>query len=258
MFAFFKSLFESPETAEEQRGRPRLDAADFSAIYAVGDVHGCMGLLKEAYARIVADNEDQSGQKLVVFLGDYVDRGMSSRAVLDFLSRQSPEGLYHVCLCGNHDLEFLRFLRDPKNNMGWLNFGGLETLRSYGIDAEHTLKGGGGQSGLLRMVKEAVPDRHVRFLADLPSMLVVGKLVFAHAGIRPGVPLEKQTDEDLMWIREPFLARGPEMPFVVVHGHTVCSEPSFSSGRVGIDTGAYSTGRLTVLKIRRGKAKTLR
>ncbi len=257
MFAFIKSLFETTETAKEQRGRLRLDAADFSAIYAVGDIHGCMGLLKDAYARIVADKDDQSGRKLVVFLGDYVDRGMSSRAVLDFLSRQSPEGVYHVCLCGNHDLEFLRFIRDPKNNMGWLNFGGIETLRSYGIDAEHTLKGGGGQAGLLRMVKEAVPDRHVHFLERLPSMLVVGKLVFAHAGIRPGIPLEKQIDEDLMWIREPFLTQGPGMPFVVVHGHTVYSEPSFSSGRVGIDTGAYSTGRLTVLKIRDGKATIL-
>lgn len=141
--------------------------------------------------------------------------------------------------------------------MGWLDFGGAETLRSYGIDAEHTLKDGGGQAALFRMVEEAVPEQHIQFLETLPTMLTVGKLVFVHAGVRPGVPLENQTDEDLMWIREPFLSDGPQLSSLVIHGHTVTPEPSFASGRVGIDTGAYATGRLTVLRISQGKASIL-
>lgn len=161
------------------------------------------------------------------------------------------------CICGNHDFEFLRFLRDTRNNMGWLDFGGIETLRSYGIDAEHTLKGGGGPAALVRMVEEAVPQQHIRFLEAIPTMLTVGKLVFVHAGIRPGVPLENQVDDDLMWIREPFLTDGPQIASLVVHGHTPTKEPSFGSSRVGIDTGAFATARLTVLRICQGKASIL-
>lgn len=257
MISFFRRLFDKIEKTDVQRPRIELDAADYGAIYAIGDIHGCMSLLRAAYERIQQDEPGVPGKKLVVFLGDYVDRGLASRAVLDFLSRPTADDVKHVCICGNHDFEFLRFLRDTRNNMGWLDFGGIETLRSYGIDAEHTLKGGGGQAALIRMVEEAVPEHHVRFLESIPTMLVVGKLVFVHAGIRPGVPLENQTDEDLMWIREPFLTEGPQLPSLVVHGHTPTKEPTFSAGRVGIDTGAFATGRLTVLRICQGKASIL-
>ena len=257
MLNYLKRLLGKIEKEEAKRTRLQLNASDFSAIYAIGDIHGCMSLLRAAYGRILADNKEQLGPKLIVFLGDYVDRGPSSRAVLDFLCKPNTTNVHHVCICGNHDYEFLRFIRDPRNNMAWLNFGGIETLRSYGIDAEHALKAGGGQAGLFRMVEEAVPVRHIQFLERIPTMLTLGKLVFVHAGIRPGIALQDQSDEDLMWIREPFLSDGPGIPSVIVHGHTVTREPQFTSGRVGIDTGAYSTGRLTVLKLAKGKALIL-
>lgn len=119
------------------------------------------------------------------------------------------------------------------------------------------MKSGGGLPVLTRVISETVPEHHVRLLESMPTMLTVGKLVFVHAGIRPGIALDKQTDDDLMWIREPFLTDGPKLPFLVVHGHTITQEPVFASGHVGIDTGAFATGRLTVLRISQGKASIL-
>jgi serine/threonine protein phosphatase 1 len=109
----------------------------------------------------------------------------------------------------------------------------------------------------VRIVKQAVPASHIDFLASLPTMLEIGPLVFVHAGIRPGIPLAEQTDQDLLWIREPFLSAGPKLPVLIVHGHTVQPEPDFGNRRVGIDTGAFATGRLTVLRIANGKAHVL-
>ncbi|MBO9099408.1 serine/threonine protein phosphatase [Rhizobium sp. K1/93] len=253
----FRRLLERSASKENRRPRMRLDPLRFSAIYAIGDVHGCMGLLRKAYDRILQDDPPSPGKKLVVFLGDYVDRGEDSKAVLEFLTRPCTEGVEHVCLCGNHDAEFFRFLLNPKATMSWLEFGGVETLASYGIDADHILKSGGGLPVLDRVVKQAVPAHHMSLLASLPIMLEVGRLVFVHAGIRPGVPLVEQTDHDLLWIREPFLTSGPKLPVFVFHGHTVQPEPTFGPRRVAIDTGAYATGRLTVLRISEGKIRVL-
>lgn len=255
--AFIRRLFEKFEKLESRRPRLVLSPLDYSAIYAVGDVHGCIDLLRSAYDRILEDRPDMPGRKLVVFLGDYVDRGPDSKAVLEFLRQPDTDEVEHVCLCGNHDNEFCRFLQDPQANLGWLGFGGAETLRSYGIDVKHILKSGGGPTVLERTVRQAVPAEHALLLSALPSMLEVGNLVFVHAGIRPGIPLPQQTDHDLMWIREPFLSRGPGLPLLVVHGHTISPEPVFGTRRVGIDTGAFATGRLTVLRLSQGKADIL-
>lgn len=249
MMALIRRLWAKLVKTETRRPRLRLEFSDFAAIYAIGDIHGCVTLLRNAYENILRDMPAERGKKLVVFLGDYVDRGPDSKAVLEFLCQPSAEGVDHIYLCGNHDAEFLRFLREPKSNMGWLGFGGLETLRSYGIDAKHVMKNGGGASVLDRIVKQAVPAYHLELLASLPTMLEVGNLVFAHAGIRPGTELANQTDQDLMWIREPFLSEGPTLPVLVIHGHTIKQEPDFGTRRVGIDTGAFATGRLTVLKL---------
>lgn len=243
--------------AEVHRPRLKLEPSDFAAIYAIGDIHGCITLMRSAYDNVLRDIPSGPGKKLVIFLGDYVDRGPDSKAVLEFLCQPSIEGVVHIALCGNHDAEFLSFLREPKINMGWLGFGGLETLRSYGVDAMHIMKNGGGASVLERTVKQAVPATHVDLLASLPTMLEIGQLVFAHAGVRPEIALNEQTDEDLMWIREPFLSKGPKLPVLVIHGHTISSEPDFGTRRVGIDTGAFATGRLTVLKFSQGKVAIL-
>jgi serine/threonine protein phosphatase 1 len=239
------------------RPRIKIKPSDFPVVYAIGDIHGCLELLNTAHDKILLDASTSPGQKLVVFLGDYVDKGPNSKAVLDFLIQSPPEDVVQVCVCGNHDAEFLKFLQNPKSNMGWLGFGGADTLRSYGVDVEHILKKGGGLEALERMVKQAVPIAHVDFLATLPTLVEIGALIFVHAGLRPGVSLEKQTEQDLMWIREPFLSVGPDEPWLVVHGHTAEPRPVYGKRRIGIDTGAFVTGRLTVLKISGGKATLL-
>lgn len=227
------------------RRRLRLEGPP-PAIYAVGDIHGCYDQLVTAEARIRQDAARRSGgAALVVYLGDYVDRGPQSAAVLDHLTKPHDDGLARIALCGNHDDTFLNFLEDPAGSMYWLgpNFGGAVTLQSYGIDPEEVLWREG--AGLMR----AVPQAHQAFLGALPVFLHVGNYLFVHAGVRPAVALEDQEDEDLIWIREPFLTDGPGLPLIVVHGHTPSAEPDLAPGRIGIDTGCFATGRLTVLRV---------
>ena len=241
-------------------GRTRLslgDEADYAAIYAIGDVHGCQAALLDAEARIVDDAAALEGRKLLVMLGDYIDRGPNSRQVIDHLLAPPPAGFERVALCGNHDDLFYHFLLDPAAHLSWLQLGGRETLFSYGIDAGHSLERPRGLERLAALTRESVPQRHVDYLRSLPSLLTIGRIVFVHAGIRPGVPLDEQSDEDLLWIREPFLSRGPELPVVVVHGHTPAPQVSHGKGRICIDTAAFATGHLAVLKIANGKVKVI-
>ncbi|MFB9951060.1 metallophosphoesterase family protein [Rhizobium puerariae] len=227
-------------------------------IYVIGDVHGCINELKDAEARIAADIEATGRIGLVLLLGDYVDRGPGSRQVLEHLIRPSELGLKRIPLCGNHDDIFSKFLKEPDLYSEWLGLGGEQTLISYGIDLHHLgarQKSRGAR--LVELLSEAVPASHAQFLAELPVCLKVGDLFFVHAGIRPGIPLEDQKDEDLLWIREPFLAKGPQLPLLVVHGHTPKPQPDRGPGRIGIDTGAYYTGSLAVLKIDAGRVTIL-
>jgi serine/threonine protein phosphatase 1 len=227
-------------------------------IYAVGDVHGCFEQLLMAEKRILDDARKANQRATVIYLGDFVDRGRDSAAVLEHLSRPDPQDdLVRLAVCGNHDDAFLDFLRDGSNAQSWLEFGGVETLQSYGVDAAYVLKSARAMKTLVDVAREAVPGRHVAFLEKLPVSISIGNYLFVHAGIRPGLPLDSQTDEDMMWIREPFLSEGPKLPVTVIHGHTIVAEPAFRSGRIGIDTACYSTGVLTVLKVTQDTATVL-
>ncbi|MCE6074187.1 metallophosphoesterase family protein [Agrobacterium vitis] len=234
------------------RSRVDIDPKAFSAIYAVGDVHGCYAELLEAECRILNDASAIDGPKLIVMLGDYVDRGPSSRRVIDHLMAPLAPGFERVSLCGNHDDVFCHFLDDPSAGRRWLDFGAAATLYSYGIDIEHALHQAGSFKGLSTELARAIPESHYAWLKSLPVMLKVGQFLFVHAGLKPGIALESQADEDLMWIREPFLGRGPELPYTVVHGHTPTDTVTFGKNRIGIDTGAYASGRLAVLRIAEG------
>lgn len=242
--------------------RPRLGREDVgtpSVVYAVGDVHGCLTQLRDLERRIVADAAGLPGRKLLVMLGDYVDRGPSSAAVIDHLLAPAPEDFDRVCLCGNHEALMLAFLGQPLAHRDWLELGGEQTLRSYGILFGDLRRRTPGEAGLVDALEAAIPRRHRAFLEGLPVLLDLGDFVFAHAGLAPGVPIEEQSTQDLLWIREPFLRRGPELaqadgrPLTVVHGHTPSSLPTFGTGRIGIDTGAFMTGRLTALRILDGQ-----
>ncbi|PPJ49376.1 serine/threonine protein phosphatase [Rhizobium sp. KAs_5_22] len=259
MRALLRKLFRNGQTAAIE-GRSRLSferEAEFSAVYAIGDVHGCRTALLDAEARIVRDAAALGGKKLIVMLGDYIDRGPNSRQVLEHLIEPPPAGFERISLCGNHDELFLRFLADPAAHVSWLQLGGHATLFSYGIDASHILDRPRGLERLAELARQTVPSDQVDYLKSLPCLLTIGRIAFVHAGLRPGLPLEEQSDEDLMWIREPFLSRGPELPLVVVHGHTPAPQVTYGRGRICIDTGAFATGHLAVLKIAGGKIEEL-
>lgn len=217
-------------------------------LYAVGDIHGRLDLLVEIEERIAADAaSNPATRRCIVFLGDYVDRGLESSGVIERLAGAPPPGFERVCLEGNHEDLMLRFLDDPDMGPSWYFNGGLATLFSYGV----ATRGQGGEPRSNAVVAEELrarlPEPHLRFLRGLALTHREGDYLFVHAGIRPGVALERQDPEDLMWIREPFTRSQAEHGCVVVHGHTIEPEPVDAGNRIGIDTGAYATGVLTCL-----------
>ncbi|QEE43362.1 serine/threonine protein phosphatase (plasmid) [Rhizobium sp. WL3] len=256
MLTFLKGLVRNPRSASPSISLPRqrisLEAVQLNrTVYAIGDVHGRIDLLLDAERRILQDLQNEQRQPLVVLLGDYVDRGPYSAAVLDHLALPSPPDFERILLCGNHDAAFAAFIEDAENNLGWIEFGGRQTLMSYGIEPDKFIdRGRNGIRELAEIMSMAIPAAHRKLLSELPVYLKIGSLLLVHAGIRPGLPLESQRDEDLMWIREPFLSKGPEVPLFVVHGHTPAKDIQVGPRRIGIDTAALSTGHLTVLKIK--------
>ncbi|TNM65354.1 metallophosphoesterase family protein [Aliirhizobium smilacinae] len=240
------------ESAVSNPPRRRIDLGSEQPsypIYAIGDVHGCLNELGEAELRIARDTRRTERPGLVVLLGDYVDRGPSSAQVIEHLIKPSTIGLRRLALCGNHDDVFAKFVAAPEQYMEWLELGGRQTLASYGLDPHKLDFSRKGRDGLKQALAKAIPARHLTYLSNLPICLKVADMLFVHAGLRPKIPLDKQVDEDLMWIREPFLSMGWGGPGIVVHGHTPQPTPDVGMGRIGIDTGAFYSGKLTVLKI---------
>lgn len=256
MLTFLKGLFGSPASvaplARTPRRRLSLETAQlYRPVYVIGDVHGCLQLLLDAERRILEDLQSEELLPMVVMLGDYVDRGPDSALVLDHLTRPSPPDFERFLICGNHDAAFSAFIEDPESNLGWIEYGGRQTLLSYGLQPDKFIdRGRQGVRELADIMSTAIPEAHKALLLDLPVFLRIGSLLLVHAGIRPGVPLEDQSDDDFLWIREPFLSRGPEIPLFVIHGHTPAKDVQVGPRRIGIDTAAVSTGHLTVLKIK--------
>ncbi|MGA0606451.1 metallophosphoesterase family protein [Phenylobacterium sp. VNQ135] len=226
---------------------------DGELVYAVGDVHGCYDLMKTLLAKIAADSAARArGRRpILIFLGDYVDRGPESAKVLEALIwlRRRPD-LEVRLLKGNHEQAMLAFLDAPEANAAWLRWGGAETLQAYGV-APPT-----GEEGPLAVLRardellQRMPAGHLLLLQRLELMVAVGDYAFVHAGVRPGAALAQQTEQDLLWIREGFLdAVGPHEK-VIVHGHTWLDErPRLGEHRLGVDTGAYRTGVLTAVRL---------
>jgi serine/threonine protein phosphatase 1 len=192
VFSRLKRLL-SPKAASADDVLPRLGAGTSpGTAYAIGDVHGCLSLLKDLEAQIVKDARDREGESWLVLLGDLVDRGPQSAQVLDHVLAPLP-GLRRLCIRGNHEATMLGFLRDPANNTQWLEFGGRETLLSYGIDQKSFAKGEVGRSGLRQILDSYIPAEHIEFLAGLPTLIETPDYVFVHAGLRPGVLISQQT-----------------------------------------------------------------
>lgn len=227
------------------------------AVYAVGDIHGRHDLLGALHARIVADAQDRvTTRRVIVYLGDYIDRGPDSRAVIDLVRSDLPQGFEKVRLRGNHEDLLIRFLHDPHAGRHWLLNGGETTLASYGIDVAAEMATGDMQA-LQQRLHHRIPHRHRDFLEETQLSYRLGDYFFTHAGVRPGVPLDRQRAKDLLWIREDFLDTTVDHGAFVVHGHTPVLEPEIKSNRAGIDTGAVFSGRLTALALFDGEQKIL-
>ena len=217
-------------------------------VYAVGDVHGEAAALSQLIDRIRKDARDALGMRLVlVLLGDYVDRGLDSRRVIDLLLGDPLPGFETHFLKGNHDAWLLAFLDDPALGFAWLDAGGQATLLSYGASMPPGPRTPARMAWLRDELSRLLPAEHREFLEALSSCHVEGDYVFVHAGVRPGVPIDQQREADLLWIRDEFLAAPDDHGAVVVHGHTIVGAPEVRANRIGIDTGAYATGRLTCL-----------
>jgi serine/threonine protein phosphatase 1 len=218
-------------------------------LYAIGDIHGRADLLETLVKKIDEDSKTATGEVRKIFLGDYVDRGISSRQVIDFLiALRAREKTPSIFLMGNHEHVMQELLHNPKNDdlmQDWLRFGGRETLMSYGI--RPALMTGGHSAALMAELLAAMPASHVEFIESLALKAEYGDYFFCHAGVRPGVDLKAQNAQDLIWIRYDFLHHKEPFGKIIVHGHTICRQVEMKPNRIDIDTGAYATGCLTAL-----------
>ncbi|WP_404711652.1 metallophosphoesterase [Sphingomonas sp. MMS24-J13] len=223
---------------------------DADIVYAIGDIHGRLDLLERMEEAIAADiAARQPTHPLLCYLGDYIDRGPHSAQVIERLCGVFADGITRVFLCGNHEDRMMAFLDAPtENGPAWMKFGGREAMESYGLDVPETIEGDGWLD-LRDALRKILPPAHLRFLEGLQLGLNWRHYLFVHAGIDPHKPLTEQSPRDLMWIREPFLSAEQDWGHRIVHGHFIVEEPVFRFNRIGIDTGAYRSGRLTCLAI---------
>ena len=236
---------------------PRVPAG--TVVWAIGDIHGRHDLLRPLVEAIRADLRATDAQKkVVIFLGDYVDRGPDSREVIRYLAAlPAGDGVEWRFLKGNHEETMVKFLDDPMVGVQWCEYGGEATLRAYGLrppDMKHRAEAWRRLSTDLDH-KLGADER--AFLANLELQVSIGDYFFAHAGARPGLPLDRQSAGDLLWIRSSFLRSDVEFEKVVVHGHTPAAEVHADRRRIGIDTRAYESGMLTALKLQGGERRIL-
>ena len=241
----FQRLLKRFKGAERSPAR----VPDGMRVYTIGDIHGRADLVQNLHRMIQADaSTTPSGTtKTAIYLGDYVDRGLHSRDVIDLLLDEPLEDFDKVYLKGNHDDEFLNFLDDESEGPDWFRVGGDATVYSYGVRIPRHVAPGDRFTYIQEALRAAVPPRHLAFLAGLELVREIGDYLFVHAGIRPGKALNKQEPEDMLWIRDEFLESRANHGKVVVHGHSVSDRPEVRVNRIGIDTGAYASNQLTCL-----------
>jgi serine/threonine protein phosphatase 1 len=221
-------------------------------VFAIGDVHGRADLLELMLRHITREAGTVENRRvLLVCLGDYIDRGPRSRQVIDqLLALGTAPNLEVRYLRGNHERIFLDFLADPvRNGPSWCAYGGREALASYGVIAPEPDEDEAAWLAARDALRAALPGTHLSFFQDLETSFEIGDYFFAHAGAKPGVPLEDQVEEDLLWIREPFLSGKRRFEKVVVHGHSPEAEVHVDDRRIGLDTGAYATGVLSAIRL---------
>jgi serine/threonine protein phosphatase 1 len=237
----FGRLFGSKSRQSRPSGPPG------SRAYAIGDVHGRLDLMEDLLERIESDNRARGAARTwLVFLGDLVDRGPDSRGVIERLACRPPAFARNIFIKGNHEEYFLGVLEgDDSIVQHWLSYGGTECAESYGVTSGWMLNAAPAQ--IMERLIEEVPPEHVRFLSEMADSFRFGDYLFVHAGIRPGIELDRQSSKDLRWIREGFLDDLSDHGVMVVHGHTIVERPEEHPNRIAIDTGAYRYGALTAI-----------
>ena len=234
--------------------RPAIPAGE--RVYAVGDIHGRSDLFEALIDAIERDDAaSQKAKSTVILLGDLVDRGPASAAVADRALHWRNQRRVRI-IAGNHEEMFLESLRDADVLEQFLRYGGRETLLSYGIEAGPTHRI--DWPALQALMERAIPSAHLAFMRGLEDWIAIGDYAFVHAGIRPGIALADQSPLELRWIREPFLSHPDAHSHVIVHGHTIVDEVEFRGNRIGIDTGAFRSGRLTALVLEGTARKIIR
>ena len=237
---------------------PAPSAPSDRIIYAIGDIHGRADLLKRLHENIEQDarTRDPAKVRTLVYLGDYIDRGPFIRDVLSLLIEQPLKGFEVHHLKGNHEAMMLEFLEDATTGLEWKDNGGLETLRSYNASQDSIDRDPMAYDAARDLLDQNLPASHKAFLNGLSSSISFGDYFFAHAGVRPGVSLGEQVEQDLLWIRSQFLNSDEYFGKVVVHGHTPDKNVEFKPNQIGIDTGAFMTNILTCLVLD-GETQTL-
>jgi serine/threonine protein phosphatase 1 len=242
----FARLFQRP------KGREPQPSTDGRLVYAVGDVHGRLDVLGPLLHDIAEDAvaARPAEPPLLIFLGDYVDRGPASKGVVDLILQMRSWAKFEVrALKGNHEEALLQFLAEPGFGQTWLDHGGAATLAAYGVQPPAQRTDPAAWAAARDAFAKALPAEHKLFYEGLELMVTVGDYAFVHAGVRPGVPLDQQAERDLLWIRQEFLAERGRFEKVIVHGHTPMEAPQLTPFRLGVDTGAYATGVLTAVRL---------
>lgn len=248
---FFDNLRGSTASVKSQRSSISLSDAcvpEDSVVYAIGDIHGRSDLLSSLLVKIENDWHRHSDKNIhLVFLGDYVDRGLHSRQVLEIIVNLDFPNATLVPLKGNHEDAMLGFLDSPLESVGWLQYGGTETLLSYGVSMPPGIPKPKTLYDTAGALREALPESHWRFLNGLQYSFTLGDFLFVHAGINPDEELSNQSLHDLLWIRGAFMNHSGLYEKVVVHGHTITDTVEFKPNRISLDTGAYYSNQLSCL-----------
>ncbi|MEZ6002153.1 metallophosphoesterase family protein [Hyphomonas sp.] len=245
-------------------------APEGQCIYAIGDVHGRCDLLEKLVEQIDEDSQSlpDGTKRVLVFLGDYIDRGLQSKDVIEFLLSDRLKVFERVFLMGNHEEALLRFLNEVSFGKQWVRYGGAETLYSYGLQPPQNARAAMQSHDAMQAYQRAwdkvwtefrnrLPEHHLKFYQNLQHYYVTGDYLFVHAGLRPGEALENQTVRDMLWIREEFLDAEEQFPQVVVHGHTPADGVFRDDRRIGLDTGAFISGKLSAVRLYRDEVSFL-
>lgn len=247
MFNKLRSLFSNGEDHADAAAMPVARVPQGQRVYAVGDIHGRLDLFDQLLQRIEEDDARRSpAETTLILLGDLVDRGPESRGVVDRAMQLVQNGKVRV-LAGNHEEMLLTSMASDEALRHFLRHGGKETLFSYGLPPEEYSRS--TLPELRERMNTLVPAEHVDFFRAMEDRIAIGDYLFVHAGVRPEVPVEQQTTSDLRWIRREFLDHAQWHGHMIVHGHTITEEPEAMPNRIGIDTGAYASGRLTALGV---------